>query len=240
MNMPLFARAFLLVFIILSSFGQHAFCQDHIFGSWAAWFSGVRLKGHWGIHTDLQFRAGRDWSANNSILLRPGINYHLSDKHMVSMGYAATLATNQHLGHVRRLNEHRIWEQYNLFSKKTLHRFRLEQRFLRLQEDIVFTQRLRYFVRSVIPLQHHNNGFQEGYFIGVQNELFFNIQNASVLEKNFLDQNRAFASIGYRFKAKYDLELGYMNQFLNGNSLSESTMAHIIQLAFYSRLHWHD
>jgi hypothetical protein len=40
---------------------------------------------------------------------------------------------------------------------------------------------------------------------------------------------------GYRLSAKADLELGYLNQYVNGRG-SQFTNNHIIQLAGYLRL----
>lgn len=217
------------------------YAQDHSLVGWAAWFNGVRIKeSPWGIHSDIQFRTGKDWSNNSTILIRPGINYHFKNNQTISAGYAATLVTDRSNQVMGQLNEHRIWEQYTLFSKTlnipTQHRFRLEQRFMKLPDETVFTQRARYFIRGIIPLKkQHNGGFDTGPFTSLQNELFFNIHNHNQLNKGFFDQNRLYASFGYRFVSKYDFELGYMNQFISGNDMTPNSFAHIIQIAAYSR-----
>lgn len=232
-------RSFLFVITVLVA--NSALAQDNLIGGWAAWFNGVRLKeSNFGIHTDVQFRVGRDWSNSSVILIRPGINYHLDNKQVVSIGYASTLITDRLNDEIRRLNEHRIWEQYviqgRLYEIPAQHRFRLEQRFLRMQEEIVFTHRARYFIRGIIPLgRKTESAFTQGMFMSLQNELFLNVQNRTALNKGFLDQNRFYSSIGHRFMAKYDGEIGYMNQLLVGNDFVPTTFAHIIQVAFYSR-----
>ena len=225
--------------LLLCAHITHA--QDHTLVGWMAWFNGVRIQEtSWGMHSDVQFRTGKDWSNNSTILIRPGINYHLSNSQTISAGYAATLVTDRPNNLVRQLNEHRIWEQYTLFSKTlnipTQHRFRLEQRFLNVQQETVFTQRARYFIRGIIPLKKPDDGgFTTGLFTSVQNELFLNIHNHARLNKSFFDQNRLYASFGHRFVSKYDLELGYMNQFIKGNDITPNSFAHIIQVAAYSR-----
>ncbi len=222
-------------------FSQLAFSQDHSSAGWAAWFNGVRIKeSRWGLHSDVQLRTGNDWHSSATLLIRPGINYHLTHNQTISAGYAATLTTGQTNGITGRLGEHRIWEQYALFSKllgiPVQHRFRLEQRFLRRADETVFAQRARYFIRGIIPLQQPvEEPLARGGFVSLQNELFFNIQHRSATNGNVFDQNRAYASIGYRFSRRYDVEAGYMNQFVLRNA-SPNTLVHIVQIAFYSRL----
>ena len=98
----------------------------------------------------------------------------------------------------------------------------------------VFTQRLRYFVRSIIPLEQQKNTFSKGFFAAIQDEIFLNIQNKEKINNSFFDQNRIYGAIGYRFSARVDLETGYMNQFINGMNADVSN--NIIQLALYTRL----
>ncbi len=224
--------------LLLSTQLTHA--QDHTSAGWAAWFNGIRIQGSvWGIHSDVQFRTGSNWSNTSTLLIRPGVNYHLTDKQTISLGYAATLATDRPNGPIRHLQEHRIWEQYILFSKiadiPTQHRFRLEQRFVDVSGTDVFAQRARYFIRGVIPFKKQPGGFDAGLFTSLQNELFFNVQNSPALNKGFFDQNRLYVSFGHRFATKYDLELGYMNQFVKGKGTIANSVNHIIQIAAYSR-----
>jgi len=214
--------------------------QDHVFGSWAGWFNNVRFSEKWGMNNDIQFRAGKDWGENSMLLIRPGVNYYINSRQTAAAGYATTLVTNQLSAGGQRLTEHRIWQQYiltgSLGRTAIQHRFRLEQRFLKRPDETVFAQRLRYFIRGMIPFGARSSGpFNRGAFGALQNELFFNIQHKSRLNGNLFDQNRAYAAIGFRFSPKYDLEVGYMNQFLLRKDPSSNTLTHIAQIAFYTR-----
>jgi len=118
--------------------------------------------------------------------------------------------------------------------------------------------RLRYFARGVLPLTGSRHSgemspvssqgqgssiskgsgaapFTQGFFAAVQNEIFANISGSSVVNGKFFDQNRAYFAVGYRYSRQFDLELGYMNQYISGTG-SNSTNNHILQVATYLRL----
>jgi hypothetical protein len=234
--------SFLCLFtLIYCSFIIPAYAQDHVFGSWAGWFNNVRFSEKWGMNNDVQLRTGSNWRDNTLLLLRPGVNYYINDRQTASAGYATTLAFGPRMPGQTSLGEHRIWEQYIITGRiigiPVQHRFRLEQRFLQRPAGSVFSQRARYFFRGIIPLAMAVRApFTKGPFMSLQNELFFHIQNANALNGFLFDQNRAYTSLGYRFSAKYDLEIGYMNQFLLRSAGTQNGMTHIAQLAFYTRL----
>ncbi|GAA4781192.1 DUF2490 domain-containing protein [Olivibacter ginsenosidimutans] len=233
---------FLLNIILVSSLlilSAPVLAQDNQFGLWGAWFNNVKFNEKWGMNNDIQFRAGRNWKESALFLIRPGVNYYVRPNQTASIGYATTL-TLHHIKDQSRLTEHRIWEQYiitnHMFELPFQHRFRLEQRFLKRSEETHFTQRARYFIRGILPLNTIlAQTFNKGAFIALQNELFFNIQHKNVVNQHFFDQNRAYTAFGYRFSPSYDLEMGYMNQFLK-RSHPPSQFTHILQVAFYTRL----
>jgi uncharacterized protein DUF2490 len=127
-------------------------------------------------------------------------------------------------------------------------------------DGFTYSGRLRYFARGVIPLSGKgsnksdnqipgragsgNSGqqdaakpaaFEKGFFASVQNEIFANLGDPSAVNGKFFDQNRAYFSLGYRFSKQFDLEAGYMNQYIRGTG-DNSTNNHILQLATYLRL----
>jgi len=204
---------------------------------WLASFNSYRLSASWGLHFDAQLRSGNDWKNVRNILLRPGITYFINSRNSVTLGYAYVGAYNVN-GPKTTLTEHRIWEQYIYNTKlgrtSLQNRFRLEQRFIERQTENVFAQRLRYFIRSVIPLAKQEKSFSMGFFAALQDEIFFNIQNKAKINNSLFDQNRIYFAVGYRFSSKFDAEAGYMNQYTNGMVTDVSN--NIIQVAFYTRL----
>ena len=171
-------------------------------------------------------------------MLRPGITYFFDAKNSATLGYAYIVSYNRLPEPSKNtLTENRIWEQYiyavKLGQVSLQNRFRLEQRFIERQTDNVFSQRLRYFVRAIIPLSKQKSSFNTGFYAAVQNEIFLNIQNKEDINNSFFDQNRIYGAIGYRFNPKVDLEAGYMNQYVNGMTTDVSN--NIIQMALYTR-----
>ena len=215
---------------------------------WGAVFASYKLNDKLSIHFDGQARTTDEWEDLQSYIIRPGLNYHIKSNMILTAGYA-------YVGHNREISdiqgwipEHRIWEQFIVNQRFLIeghattlqHRFRLEQRFI--GQGIVdgnelatdgydFAQRLRYFARGIFPLKKTET-FTNGAFIALQDEIFANVQNAP--NDKVYDQNRAYIAIGWRVSPKFDIEAGYMNQFVVGKSSNVAN--NIIQLAGYLRL----
>ncbi|EIT69702.1 MULTISPECIES: DUF2490 domain-containing protein [Hydrocarboniphaga] len=203
---------------------------------WAGWNGSFKFSEHWGSLSDVQIRSGDNWADTQNLMFRPGLTYFINSRSNFTVGYLwnGTLNTPGH-----DLVEHRIWQQYiytqQLGSVPLTHRLRLEQRFIEQASggDRRFAQRLRYFARSVIPLGHPDGAFTRGPFIGLQNEIFFNVQHRDAVNGAFFDQNRAYLAGGYRLSKQIDLELGYLNQYINGRV--NDTLNHVVQFALYTR-----
>jgi hypothetical protein len=217
------------------------FGQENHFSGWGALIHTQRFSEHWGASFDAQFRSANKYDYLRNILLRPSVNYYFDNNKVAALGYAynATNGRDADGEHTFR-PESRIWEQLIVnqkLDKATIlqHRFRLEQRFVgntTLRNDQHFSQRLRYFARAVIPFRH-DTVFTKGPFIGLQNEVFFNVQNKNKVNGSLFDQNRAYMAIGYRLSKKMDVEVGYLNQYTKHRE--SYTINNIAQLALYTR-----
>lgn len=204
---------------------------------WLAAFYSQKFSDKVGVHFDIQARSDNNININKpqNTLLRPGLTYFISSDKNATAGYLYT-SSNLSSSYAR---EHRIWEQFiyihRIENLGLTHRFRLEQRFIEKNNETIFAQRLRYFVRGILPLskKSQDNTFNKGIFTALQNEVFFNIQAQNKLNGYFFNQNRAYIASGYRFNPTFDLEIGYMNQAVK-NSQSNS-VNNIIQIATYTR-----
>ena len=194
--------------------------------AWAAFIYSQKISPKTGLHFDFQLRSADEVAYVRNILIRPGFTYFIDDTKNATLGYALIL-TNQP-GENNNLAESRIWEQF-IYNQKIgkipiAHRFRLEQRFI--DQNIgnhLFSQRLRYFFRSVIPLEKQKSEvFSNGLFVSLQNEVFLNLQNKDKINNNYFDQNRAYTSLGYRLSKKADVELGYLNQYIKGRQANNT------------------
>ncbi|MBZ4033751.1 DUF2490 domain-containing protein [Flavobacterium sp. 17A] len=241
-------KAFLLMLLFYSVILSAQ--TDDTFTGWGAVFASYKLNDKLSVHFDGQLRSTDEIEHLQSFIIRPGLNYHASKNIVLTIGYA-------YIGNRRVIEmvsdmipEHRVWEQfiYNQRFKgghftSLQHRVRLEERFIGktyfengaiVNDGSEFSLRLRYFLRTLFPLIKTDN-FTDGAFVSIQDELFVNLDNAPTLTNGgFFDQNRAYTSFGWRFNPKFDLELGYMYQYINGRNVNVNN--NIVQLAAYLRL----
>lgn len=222
----------LLVFALVSVSKAQTVHQNT---GWLFLMNSTKFNTKWGAHFDLQLRSSDEFSNVRNLLIRPGLTYFFNSTNNLTLGY---LFTQIYTPGAESLTENRSWEQFihtqKIQNVSVSHRFRLEQRFIeKISEDDVFSQRLRYFVRLVIPLKKNATVFEKGFFAGVQNEIFLNVQNKGVVNNNVFDQNRAYLALGYRIQKKIDIEAGYMNQAVK--SLKGHINNNILQVAVYTR-----
>lgn len=233
-----------LLLILLLALGFVGKSQTQFMG-WAATFQNYKVTDKFGVYFDAQWRSTAQVNQMNQLLLRPGVNFYLSPSFTATAGYAFIPQQRMSAGVTGYLSEHRVWEQV-VFTHKVkahhkpvatvAHRVRLEHRFIPthqaagnslVKDGHRSAGRLRYFARSVVPLGGRRD---KGAFAAVQNEIFFHTADGGSF-----DQNRAYVAAGYRMSSRFDLEMGYMNQYVAGAG-SASASNHILQLATYIRL----
>lgn len=235
-----------LLLIFCASLYCSLFAQSQ-FSGWLASFNTFKAGKKTSVHADLQWRSSDELKHTQTLLLRSGLNFHVTKTLTATSGYALIHNRRVVSGISGYSTEHRIWEQllYNHKLKKIFvtHRLRLEQRFIskvmvinnQLKNDgSVYANRFRYFIRTVIPLQPQEP-FSKGLFAALQNEVFFNIGNTTNVNGKLFDQNRLYFAIGYRLNSSFDLETGYLNQYISGRN-GAFTNNHVLQVAAYLRL----
>lgn len=221
------------------SIAEFAQAQTNELTTWGAWFHTQKFNDHWGAAFDAQFRSAHHAAYLRNVLLRPSASYYFNKNKRADLGYAYIATNGRNASGKTFRPEHRIFEQFIISQKAGIntaitHRFRLEQRFqgqTATQPD-VFSQRFRYFVRGVIPL-NNKPVFTQGTFVALQNEAFANVQNKDKVNKHTLDQNRAYAAFGYRLNKMIDVEAGYLNQYIK--QAEAYTINHVMQVALYTR-----
>jgi hypothetical protein len=235
-----FIRIAICSAVLLIGYVNAACAQTNEFSGWAAWFHTQRLSAHWGFSFDGQVRSAHHAGYLKNVLLRPNVNYYFSGNKSATLGYAYVSANGHNASGEKTLrHENRLFEQFIITQKAFTntaisHRFRLEQRFLgstATQPD-VFSQRVRYFLRGIIPFNSEST-FTNGTFLALQNEIFANVQNKAKVNNHFFDQNRAYVALGYRINKKVDVEAGYLNQYIQ--QTSAHTVNHVAQVVLYTR-----
>src|SRR5690242_4567165 len=124
-----------LFFLFVLVFSVHL--KVNAQSTWAGWlatFNTVKTGKKTSIHSDFQYRSIPSMKHTQSLLLRAGLNYHLSKSWVVTAGYAFIRnrrTVSNMSGHI---TEHRIWQQvvhtHRLKPLYITHRLRLEQRFI--------------------------------------------------------------------------------------------------------------
>jgi hypothetical protein len=225
---------------------------SNTFSGWVAVFSTFTINQKFSIHLEGNLRSNNEWEQIQTLIFRTGLNYKIKPNQTITAGYAFVSNLKTVNGIAGYSPEDRIWEQYSnlLYFPMSKHftslqnRFRLEQRFIGqpevkgdelVNDGFAFAQRLRYFLRAIVPVGKTANTFKKGTYISLQNEVFLNIGNTSAVNGKFFDQNRAYFSVGYRFSPKNDTEIGYMYQYISGKGAARTNNS-IIQLASYIRL----
>jgi hypothetical protein len=221
-------NVFLLRIVFLAVFSLAAFnstAQVSELGSWTSLFINGKLSKSLSIQSDIQYRCYDAGSDLEQLLARAGIGYDLTENnHTVLVGYAYAYSQNYSSADIRSyLNEHRIYQQFAIRSKagrvNFQHRYRFEQRFF--EHD--FRMRFRYYLGLTIPL---NKAVMENktIYFAAYNEVFLNNQ------KTVFDRDRLYGGFGYRLNDHFRLELGYMNQFLDGRQRDQVMV--VLNVAF--------
>lgn len=212
------------------------------FMGWAGTFQNYKINKRIGFYFDAQWRSTARLQQMNALLLRPGINFYLSPSFTATAGYAFIPQQRIFSGVTGYLPEHRVWEQL-VFTHKVKpvhatvsHRLRHEHRVLPryhaednqlVRDGQRYAGRVRYFTRGIVAMSRNKD---KGPFAAVQNEIFFHTADGGSF-----DQNRAYVAAGYRMSKQFDVELGYMNQYI-ANVGGVSANNHILQVATYIRL----
>lgn len=195
---------------LLLSVAAHAQQQEDIWGNWLMYFGTNRITDDWSIHSELQYRNHTVAPINiEQLLLRTGVNYHLSNNASVTLGYGYIAS---HLydtpDRAPESREHRIFQQLILINKlsrlKFEHRYRLEQRWVNGD----FRGRVRYRLMAFLPLNKPK--IEKGtVFLGVYDEIFVNT------EQVFFDRNRLYGAVGYQINPMVQVQAGYLRQRVN-------------------------
>lgn len=186
--------------------------DDQVHG-WLVYQGNHHLSTKFDLHTEYQWRRADGFADWQQSLTRIGFDYKLNPSVTVSGGYGWILTYpygSQPIAN--RTNENRLWQQVILKQPignfQVQHRYRLEQRWI----DTQFKQRMRYRAQVLIPLQKSFVDKKQGLFMNVNDEVFLGFGNG--IGKNILDQNRFIGAVGYQFNKDFQVQMGYLNQFV--------------------------
>lgn len=197
-------------------------------GAWYMYFGTNRVTDKLSIHSEAQFRFYEVANTFNQLLLRTGLNYHITDNAIATIGYGYinTDGTFADTPDEENSNEHRIFEQFILKNKVGKvafeHRYRLEQRFISTQADDFTEHRARYRLQLTYP-------FNDKWFLNVYDEVFINLQEP------IFGQNRLYGAIGYNVKSNVSIQVGYLKNHFTGINFDRVQLGIIYNTDFRSK-----
>jgi len=223
MRLTLFLTAVLLLATVPASAQAQSVPERQFDPNRHAWlmlFSDARLAGRWGLHTEFQWRRARLGRSPQQELYRAGLNYHASDRVMLTAGYAFVQTYRYgEFPAADEFPEHRLYEQLLLRDKHGAlalsHRYRLEQRWIRFPNtaDYTFLNRFRYMLRGALPLLPGRTAIDPGTpYLAVYDELFIGFGENVI--RNVFDQNRAYGALGWQLTKALSVEAGYLHQLV--------------------------
>ena len=208
-----------MVFISNNIKGQN---PDENLGNWFMYFGTHKLSEKYSLHYETQLRNYELVSNFNQLLPRVGLNYHIDKNTSLTAGYAFIPTQNvfdQGWGE-EMVAENRIWEQFilkNVVNRmKIRHRYRLEQRWVKLGEETTYKNRARYMLSVKLPISKNEDS---PLFISLYDEIFLNISD------NPFDQNRLFAALGYQFNKQMNFQVGYLRHRSGNLNLNRLQLA---------------
>lgn len=213
------------------------------YNGWFMYFGNHRLTEKVGIHTEYQWRRNEIVAHWQQSLLRVGVDWHVDKKIALTGGYGWIKSFPYGQQPIPfAFNEHRIWQQLVLQHETNRfyfhHRYRLEQRFL---ENIVvgdeghvkidgfnFRNRARYRFMCTVPITRPELN-DNTLFFSVYDEVFLGFGKG--IGKNILDQNRCYFALGWRFTKDFNVQLGYLNQYVIKADGIQYERNHTLQVA---------
>lgn len=197
----------ILIFLIVAN-NQAQETGENELGAWYMYFGANKISERFSIHTEAQFRKFEITRNFNQLLLRTGLNYHISSEAIATIGYGyiETDTSFEDIPNENKLLENRIFEQFILKNKvwELLfeHRFRFEQRFLNSGTFSDTQHRVRYRLQITLPLTNI-------LFLNFYDEIFLNLQD------EIFGQNRLYAALGINVIQNLSLQLGYLKNHFN-------------------------
>jgi len=232
---------------------NHGFSQTatKVYGdnanAWIMYFGDHKFSSKWGVHIESQFRRNDMFNKPQQLLMRTGVNYHLTDQIFFTVGYCFVETYPYGDFPVKTsFPENRLWQQMQVKSQlknvEWVSRFRIEERFSRLPVlklnayvpgESVYTNRLRLFNRFSLPFKGKTIA-DRTWYLTMYEEVFINFGKNVAL--NIFDQNRLYFALGHRIPRIGRLEAGYLLQSIQKSDAVRIERNHTFQIGLTSTI----
>lgn len=160
----------------------------------------------------------------DTLILRPSIFYKLNSKASIWLGYDTV---RNHPASASAYRENRLWEQFS-YQFDTIgdvaisSRSRLEHRDREDFSKIAYRWRQMFRVSKPSSMDPHLSWV-------VYDELFINFNDTDWGVRKGFDQNRLFLGVNWKFSDFSNVDVGYMNQYVNTRTIDRDN--HILMTA---------
>jgi hypothetical protein len=213
----------LLVFISFKGFSQNKEVSSQS-QFWTQYSFLGRVSTKWSLYFDFVDRFNDFFKSENTIFIRPGIAYDLSENASLYLGYCYAISYPTSNVPVN-LGEHRPWQQLLLNNKigkfSFQHRYRLEERFNQeykdehIEDGYIFTWRFRYKLNIQYPIWKANDD-KKSLSLLVSNEIITSFGKNVVV--SYFNQNRVFLGLTFQLSKGLSTSFGYTNIFRSTNT----------------------
>lgn len=201
--------------------------DSQVWGAVTATGSLRPLGDQWRFWLEGQGRFGNDMSTLSQGIIRPGVGYALNEHASLWLGYAYIHTDTPFVR--TNFDENRIWQQFlwnqALGAGSLTMRSRLEQRFF----DNISDDGWRF--RQLFKVSYPIKGIPNVSAVA-SDEVFINLNDVGRGPQAGLDQNRAFAGLGYAFNKTVKTEVGYLNQFID-RPINPNRMTHALAINLF-------
>ncbi len=201
-----------IVFFLLKITLSFSQSPSNTIGGWLMFFNQTKIHKNWSLHSEIQYRSYEIAPNSEQLLIRAGINYHISSSTSATIGYGniTNYAYDNTINPGIQVAEDRIWQQFVMKNNTGKfffeHRYRLEQRWINHQNNSNrYLNRVRYLLRITVPLNKKVIE-KSTLFIGFYNEVFLHLTNTP------FDRNRLYGALGYQLLPSANLQVGYLAQ----------------------------
>jgi len=195
----------ILLFNTLLSYSQTK--AEKLFGTWLVVHGNHIISNHWSINTGFQARYYKIASNYNLSLGYVGVNYKITESFIANITYGyLDIDRTFDRSVIPNTIEHRHFEQLS-YTNKLLdisfsQRLRLEHRHLHSVVQNTLVNRVRYRIKSKVPITPH-------LYFNINNEFFFEFEGKGYTE------NRFISALGCKLSEYLAIELGYLHQYIN-------------------------
>ena len=176
---------------------------------------------NWRWYAEVQPRWREEGSNFDQLLVRPAVLYDLNKQTSVWLGYANVITDPANRN---TFEEHRVWQQllHNfqpIGGLSIQSRTRIEQRFI--ENSNKTGHKIRQMIRLTAP-----SGISPKLLWVAYDEYFLNLNDTDYGAERGFDQNRAFLGVNWALDQQIKLEVGYLNQYINGSQTD--LMNHVV------------